>query len=139
MIAPAFFVALNAKKNGKPFGRFGGAAADTSGGLRGFAETETDMPRVFVWIEIEAAPGQEDETRDIFVNTIKTSHKPGVLNAQIFQDTERPGVFRSLQEWESEKAFRQHMQDADAEEGGLEQATRTLKGPPKLSILRQLG
>lgn len=103
-----------------------------------FAESEATVPKVFVWIEIEAAPGQIDETREMFHNTIKTSHKPGMLSAIVFEDTQRPGVFHSMQEWESEAAFQQHMSDADAEEGGIEHATRTLKGPPKLSILKQL-
>lgn len=103
-----------------------------------FAESEATVPRVFVWIEIEAAPGQIDATREMFHNTIRTSHKPGMLSAVVFEDTQRPGVFHSMQEWESQAAFEQHMNDADAEEGGLEHATRTLKGPPKLSILKQL-
>lgn len=102
------------------------------------AESETAVPKVFVWIEIEAAPGHIDETRDMFHDTIETSHKPGMLSAVVFEDTQRPGVFHSMQEWESEAAFRQHMSDADGQEGGLERATRTLKGPPKLSILKQL-
>jgi len=103
-----------------------------------FAESEVAMPKVFVWIEIEAAPGHIEETRDMFHNTIKTSHKPGMISAVVFEDTQRPGVFHSMQEWESETAFQQHMSDADGQEGGLEHATRTLKGPPKLSILKQL-
>ncbi len=103
-----------------------------------FAESEAAMPKVFVWIEIEAAPGHIDETRDMFHNTIKTSHKPGMISAVVFEDTQRPGVFHSMQEWESQAAFEQHMSDADGQEGGLEQATRTLKGPPKLSILKSL-
>jgi len=103
-----------------------------------FAESEAAMPKVFVWIEIESAPEHIDETREMFNNTIKTSHKPGMISAVVFEDTDRPGVFHSMQEWESETAFEQHMSDADGQEGGLEQATRTLKGPPKLSILKQL-
>ncbi|UIJ70597.1 putative quinol monooxygenase [Aurantimonas sp. HBX-1] len=103
-----------------------------------FAESQTAMSKVFVWIEIEAAPGHVDETREMFHNTIKTSHKPGMLSAVVFEDTQRPGVFHSMQEWESEAAFQQHMSDADEQKGGLDHATRTLKGPPKLSILKQL-
>lgn len=103
-----------------------------------FAESEAAVPKVFVWIEIEAAPGQIDATREMFHNTIKTSHKPGMLSAVVYEDTQRPGVFHSMQEWESEAAFQQHMGDADGQEGGLAHATRTLKGLPKLSILKQL-
>ncbi|MBB4004252.1 putative quinol monooxygenase [Aurantimonas endophytica] len=103
-----------------------------------FAESQPATPKVFVWIEIEAAPERIDETREMFHTTIKTYPKPGMLSAVVFEDTQRPGVFHSMQEWEDEAAFQEHMSEADGQEGGLEHATRTLKGPPKLSILKQL-
>lgn len=94
-------------------------------------------PRTFVLIEIKAAPGKEDLTRSTFVHTIQTSHKPGILSAQIFEDTAKPGVLYSLQEWEDEAAFRKHMSDNTQ---GLEESKATMMdGLPKLTILKFLG
>lgn len=112
----------------------GGTSAETKedgGGAAGAA------PRTFVLIEIQAAPGKIDETRETFVHVIKTSHKPGIISAQIFELASAPGTFFSLQEWESEAAFRKHMSDNTE---GLEASKASmLNGAPKLTVLKHLG
>lgn len=111
----------------------GGTSADTekSGG-----ETAAAAPRTFVLIEIQAAPGKIDETRETFVHVIKTSHKPGIISAEIFELASAPGTLFSLQEWESEAAFRKHM--SDNTEGLEASKAAMLAGAPKLTILKHL-
>lgn len=92
--------------------------------------------RIFVLIEIQAVPGMEDKIRQTFVHTIQTSHKPGILSAQIFEHSGEPGRFYSLQEWESEAAFREHMSGSRE---GLDSHMAMLKGHPSLTILKHLG
>lgn len=92
--------------------------------------------RIFVLIEIQAVPGMEDKIRQTFVHTIQTSHKPGILSAQIFEHFGEPGRFYSLQEWESEAAFREHMSGSRE---GLDSHMPMLKGHPSLTILKHLG
>ncbi|MDY6948224.1 MAG: antibiotic biosynthesis monooxygenase family protein [Pseudomonadota bacterium] len=115
-------------------GALGSAAADTE---RSGGESSGAAPRTFVLIEIQAAPGKIDETRETFVNVIKTSHKPGIISAQIFELASAPGTFLSLQEWESEAAFRKHM--SDNTEGLEASKAAMLNGTPKLTVLKHLG
>ncbi|ABD90281.1 putative quinol monooxygenase [Rhodopseudomonas palustris] len=94
------------------------------------------MDHVFVLIEIQAVAGHEDQIRETFVHTIKTSHKPGIRSAQIFEHASEPGRFYSLQEWESEAAFREHMTGSRE---GLDSQMAMLRGAPSLTILKSLG
>lgn len=94
------------------------------------------MDHVFVWIEIQAAAGHEDQIRETFAHTIKTSHKPGIISAQIFEHAGEPGRFYSLQEWESEAAFREHMTGS---RDGLDSQMEMMRGAPSLTILKSLG
>ena len=97
---------------------------------------DESQQRTFVLIEIKAAPGKETECRERFHLAIQTAHKPGIVSAQIFDHAETPGVYFSLQEWESEDAFRQHMSES---EDGLKDSSEFLDGPPKLTILTMAG
>ena len=99
------------------------------------ARSETHS-RTFVLIEIKAAAGKEAACRDRFHFAIQTAHKPGIVSAEIFDHAARADVFLSLQEWESEAAFRQHMSDS-AE--GLKESSEFLDGPPKLTVLTLAG
>lgn len=94
------------------------------------------MANIFVLIEIQAVPGKEDELRETFVHVIKTSEKPGMISARIFENAKEPGRLYSLQEWEDEAAFRLHMSD---NRKGLDDRMSALRGPPSLTILKGLG
>jgi quinol monooxygenase YgiN len=112
------------------------AAAAAASAADDVAGANAKGPRTFVLIEIKAAAGKEDLTRKTFVEVIKTSHKPGILSAQIFEDAAKPGVFYSLQEWEDEAAFRKHM--SDNTQGLEESKAAMMDGLPKLTILKFL-
>lgn len=94
------------------------------------------LNRITVFIEIHARSGEEAIAREAFTKTIETSEKPGLLSYEIFEDVNEPDTFYSTQEWESLEAFQAHMHAASS---GLKQATAMLRDIPRTSILRRIG
>lgn len=91
---------------------------------------------VTILIEIHAKDGQEDIARQAFTTTIETAEKPGLLSYEIFEDTNDPGAFYSMQKWESAEAFHTHM---SAAKNGLKEAAKILRDAPRTSILKCIG
>lgn len=90
---------------------------------------------VTIFIEIHAKYGKEEDTRKVFTTTIMTTEKPGLLDYEIFEDSNVPGTFYSIQNWESIEAFHAHM---SAAKSGLKEATIILRDTPRTSILKRI-
>ncbi len=91
---------------------------------------------VTVFIEIHARDGQERQARDALIHAITTSHKPGFLGSDVYEDVQDPGAFYSIQTWQDAAAFKAHMSDARE---GMADATAMLREAPRTAVLRKIG
>ncbi|GAB3497642.1 putative quinol monooxygenase [Amycolatopsis cihanbeyliensis] len=91
---------------------------------------------VTVLIEIHATPGQERQARDSLLHAIQTSEKPGLISSTEYADLDDAGAFYAVQIWEDMDAFHAHMKDAA--EGGMNEAIKVLREPPRTAVLRTI-
>lgn len=94
-----------------------------------------DTQAVTILIEIHAKEGAERESRDALVHAIKTSVKPGFLGSRIYANPADPGAFYSIQQWENQQAFHDHMAEA---RDGMAEATSMLREAPRTAVLTQI-
>lgn len=91
---------------------------------------------ITVLIEIHAKEGQEQEARDALLHAIQTSEKPGLVSSTEYGDLHDTGAFYAIQVWETEDAFRAHMEDAA--KSGMNEAIQVLREHPRTAVLRTI-
>jgi quinol monooxygenase YgiN len=110
----------------------------TAGGTQVSAQETYMTAKIDVVAHIQAAPGEEDRVRQVLESYVApTRQEEGCLRYDLFQDTEDPGKFTFIEEWESLEALAKHAQSAHITAGRAIIKDR-LAGPSWVQVLRQI-